>query len=238
MPSAEKSEVYTYKITEVEAPVGYAIEETPVVLKVEVGKINGINVITNAYIESGNAEVEKYGDEFIHVKLKDTALEGSLSLEPGEGYNIKVIKVDSEEKEYTIAGTLIGVRVEAESGESYYKELKTDEYGQINLNHIKGTGKVTVTLQELDNAPNYLIANGTKTIEFTRDSETKEITIGEITGNGVTASKTEGNNVTIVFENTLDLTLATIVRPTKVWIDTDNQKVHRPQNIKVQIKNR
>ncbi len=237
MPNVESTAVYTYKITEVQAPFGYALNETPIILKVEVSKEQGINVITNAYIESGNAEVEKYGDEFVHLLLKNTALNGTEGSEEGEGYNINVIKVDSEDKNYRVAGTLIGVHVQAESGENYYKELLTDENGQISLNHIKGTGKVTVTLKELNNSPNYLIANGIKTIEFTRDRETKEIIMGTIIGDKVTASITEANNVTIVFENTLDSTVATIIKPEKVWIDTTKQKVHRPENIKIQIKN-
>lgn len=237
IPDVQTSAVYTYNITEVQAPFGYALNETPIILKVEVSKEQGINVITNAYIESGNAEVEKYGDEFVHLLLKNTALNGAEGSEEGEGYNINVIKVDSEDKDYRVAGTLIGVHVQAESGENYYKELLTDENGQINLNHIKGTGKVTVTLKELNNSPNYLIANGIKTIEFTRDIETKEITMGTITGDKVTASITEANNVTIVFENTLDSTVATIIKIEKVWVDTEKQKVHRPANIKIQIKN-
>ncbi len=232
MPSPVSVGTYTYTITEIEAPFGYKLNTVPTVLKVQVSKVDGINKITNAYIESGNGTVEVYGDEYVHLKLTDTPNE----IEDPEGnntYKITINKVDSMDKTYVIPNTLIGVQVQAESGENYYKEIKTDKNGQINLNDIKGTGRITVKIEEIKAAPNYLLGNNVTIVTFTRDPETKQITINEETHNVVV---TEEGNVNITIENTLDLEKAVVITVNKVWQDTEEQKVHRPESIKIQIK--
>ncbi len=72
------NKIYTYLITETKAPEGYLLNSTPVVLKVEVSRVNGINTITNAYIEKTEDDgsitqipAVKFGDEYIHIKLED-----------------------------------------------------------------------------------------------------------------------------------------------------------------------
>ena len=104
-------------------------------------------------------------------------MHSSNSLSNGNStYKISINKIDNQDKEYVIPNTLIGIHVQAESGENYYKEIVTDENGQINLNEIAGTGQITVQIEELKAAPNYIIQNNIKTITFTRDPQTKQIT--------------------------------------------------------------
>ncbi len=233
MPSPTASGIYTYIIKEVEAPFGYTLDTTPTVLKVEVSKVKGINKITNAYVESGNGEVQKFGDEYVHLKFKDTLQD--IGGEVSDPYTIIINKVDSLNHRYVIKGAIIGVSVHAESGESYYKEMETDENGQIILSRINGTGKITVKLEELHAATNYKIASSVRTVTFERDPETKAITIDEIEQKGVEAVEKDGN-VEITLENEIDTGKATIIQTTKVWQDNEKQQERRPENIKLQVK--
>ena len=157
IPMPTSTGIYTYTITEVEAPFGYELDTTPTILKVEVRKERGITVITNAYIESGKGQVEKYGDEYVHLRLEDTAKEVADT----DKYNLTLNKVDRRNHEYVIPETAIGIQVEAESGERYYKTVETDEKGQIHLNGIRGTGRIKVTVEEIESAQNYIKEYGT-----------------------------------------------------------------------------
>ncbi len=235
IPMPNMSGEYTYTITELEAPFGYALDTTPIILKIEVSLINGIKVITNAYIQSGNAEVEKYGDEYVHLLLYDNLDTTSINPDLDKGYSINVIKIDNLNHEYKVPNTLINVHVEAESGENYYKEIRTDELGKINLNNIRGTGRIQITLAEIDSASKYIKDEQIKKITFTRDKDTGKITIEKVEGNGIISNVNE-NNIELLFENELNGEIAKSITVKKIWNDEEN-KSKRPTSIKLQIKN-
>ena len=230
LPSETGIHEYTYIINETKAPFGYALDSTDIVLKVTVQNLNGFKKITNAYIESGRGTVEVYGDEFIHLKFEDTVNSTT------DTYNVSLNKVDSLNKEYAIEGALIGIHVKAESGEDYYKEILTDVNGQINLNDIRGTGRIEVTIEELKPSDYYVNVYETKKIVFTRDAVTNEITMETDSADGVVSEENSGN-VNIVFENELDADVAVSITATKVWNDNNNKAGKRPTQVTLQILN-
>ena len=230
----EEVKEYTYKIIENKAPSGYMIDTTPIILKVEVTKLVESAYITNAYIESGNASITEFGDGYVQLKLKDKKA----------SYDIALKKVDNIVKDYGIANTKIKVHVKAESGEEYEEILETNENGQINLEGLQGTGRIEVTIEEIEASPNYIKDDEIKTIIFTRneiiDEETGnvsyEITIDEVIGNKISVTEKNGI-IDIIFENELDLEKAMYIKVIKKWVDTEEQRKDRPENIKIQIKN-
>ena len=199
IPTADGT--YEYIIKENTAPFGYALNTDETILSVTISTINGIKKITGAQVKSGSGSVESFGDEFIHLKLEDT--KDNSIYDTQEAYNITLVKVDSKMKEATIKGALIGIEVNAESGESYYEELYTDDNGEINLTQIQGTGKIIVMIKELKAADSYLFTYPIRTIEFTRDPSTLDITIESVSSTDISAIE-ENGDVKITFENTID----------------------------------
>ncbi len=214
MPNTATSKTFTYIITETKAPVGYEINTTPTKLKIEVTNNNGIITITDAQIEGENGEVISYTDEFVHLRLMDHKLQDS------DKYTITLTKVDATLQEEVLKDALIGIKVKAESGEEYYKKVRTDEFGKINLSEVIGTGRIEVTITELEAPTNYIKSETPKTVVFTRNPETKEITVDASTDEEISIEEKDGN-IEIVLKNTLDLNKAQYVKVRKVQKDTE-----------------
>ncbi len=210
----------TIKITEVTAPNGYVLNNTPITLTVTKAEENGKYVaksvtsnVSNGFVEEGSINVTNGEDNVntVNITLNNTKITGS--------YNLKVIKKDSKTQE-NLANAEFNINVNgADKG-----TVNTNQNGEISIENIPITdinSKDTITVTETKAPDGYIGFNGKINITVTKQELNGEYTIIDATANN--ESGAEYQDVTIENENGVPTIQVIVV----------NEKINGSYNLKI-----
>ncbi|MBP3597497.1 MAG: hypothetical protein J6J60_08935 [Clostridia bacterium] len=172
IPLHEEPGVYTYKIKENIAPVGYEEIEEILTLQVtydEDGKIEKAELLDGNNI----AYIEKIDTNYLELHVKDEPKPG---LEP---FELVITKADWSDYQITIPDTLLSVTVEDKNEFILNKTALTDEDGNIYIDEVNASGEIMIDIAELMPAKNRRFDGLQKQARLIRDPETGRIKLEE-----------------------------------------------------------
>ena len=202
----------TITITEIEAPDGYALNNTPIELTVVKEEQNGKYVASNVTGSSNaNLTTSSDGVNTVQVTINNTKITGS--------YNFKIIKEDMLTHE-KLGGAIFAVKVNNEQE----TQVETDENGEISINDIAitdTTSQDTITIREVRPPDEYSSFSGTITLKVNKTENNGQYTISSV--DATLEDGTEYEDVTIV-NNSGALT---------VQVTVPNEKLEGSYNLKI-----
>lgn len=143
LPLKDKG-TYRYVIQEIKTPDGFETITQDIILQVtyrQLGEIENIEIIQG----NGVASIEKQTSHYIELHIKNTPKEADIL-----PYAIKIVKVDSEDKNIKLSGGEFHIEVTNEEGMTYLsKRTGADQNGEITIKQILSQGNATFTIQEL-----------------------------------------------------------------------------------------
>ena len=188
----QTSKTVIYKIIEMSAPQGYKNNNEEMTITVE---YDNKGRIINAITGGNNIEEDKAKrtEKYIHTKVYNDMENISANIKP---YEVEIIKTDDEDSNIVLPGTEFDINISQEVGINMNMTATTDSNGKINIEKIRGLGKINISLNET-RAPNgYGRDIREKTIELQRDTETGELSI--VNSNNLDVSYDKDNNKIIV----------------------------------------
>ena len=210
----------TITITEVTAPDGYVLNDTPITLTITKAEENGKYVaktvtsnINNGFVENGSVKVTTGEDNIntVNITLNNTKITGS--------YNLKVIKKNSKTQE-NLANAEFNINVNGEDKGT----TNTNQSGEILIENIPITdtdSKDTIVVTETQAPDGYIGFNGPINITVTKQESGGEYTISDVTANN--AGGEEYQDVTIVDENGVPTIKVTVF----------NEEINGSYNLKI-----
>ena len=194
----------TITITEITAPDGYVLNNTPITLTITKTEDDGkyvadtvrVNPNDSNFIEQGSVDVSKDGSGIntVNIALLNTKIEGS--------YNFKIIKEDMITGE-TLGGAIFGVKV----NDQPETQVETDGNGEISINDIAITNTTTpdiITIREIQPPDEYSSFEGTITLTVNKTENNGEYTVSNVNASlegGTTYDDLEivnnGGNITV-----------------------------------------
>ncbi len=171
LPLKDKG-TYRYSIKEMKTPDGFEQILQDVILQVtyrQLGEIENVEII------QGNdlASIEHQTSHYIELHIKNTAKQTDIL-----PYSLKVVKVDSEDKNIKLSGGEFHLEVSNEQGMTYVsKRTEADQKGEIWINQIRAQGNAKFTIQELMPPEGRKYDSTKKEVEINVDKDTGRIEI-------------------------------------------------------------
>ena len=202
----------TITITEIEAPDGYVLDNTPIELTVIKEEQNGKYVASNVTgSNNANLTTSQDGVNTVNIAINNTKITGN--------YDFRIIKEDKTTGE-KLGGAIFAVKVNNEEE----TQVETDKNGEISINDIAitdTTSQDTITIREVKPPDEYSSFEGTIILK-----------IDKIEDNG----KYLVNNVEATLDgetNYDDIGLTNIDGNMTVQVKIPNEKVEGLYNLKI-----
>ncbi|MBP3597368.1 MAG: hypothetical protein J6J60_08245 [Clostridia bacterium] len=153
-----------YILTEVQPPLGFKqIEPIEIIVTFnDAGKIKNVEILENrdeVYIKNRTASTFTLridNKEIINEQMETT-------------FNLEIIKHNLRNDSIKVENVIFDIFVKSEDGK-HKKAIKTsNSAGKINLERIKGYGKITIELTELETADGYKIDDKTRIVTLYRE---------------------------------------------------------------------
>ena len=204
----------TITITEITAPNGYILNNTPIILTItkslQNGKYIASNVTSNinsGLVESGSVKVEtgSNGTNTVKLTVNNSKMTGS--------YNLKLVKKDSQDSSKKIGGVKFTIKINENQEQEYTTDNSNGEItiSNIPITNTSSTDKITIT--EIETPEGYILNNTpiiltvTKTLngdKYIASSVTSNINSGLVENGSVKIEENSNgvNTVNIAVLNT------------------------------------